>query len=291
MRAAETRRTRTIHRPLVRAVIGDRPPPSSPVREFAVAAGRRSGKDCAAATLAVYLSCLVDHSHVLRRGERGVVLCVGADQQQAKVTKGYCEGMLAESPVLSAMVANVTQDEIELTNGIVISVRAASFRRLRGLTLIGAICSELAFWIDSETSANPADEILSAIRPATLTTAAPITMISSPYSRSGPLFDTWRDYYGKDDPEVLVAGKDAISHPRGGHDDSGNAIAGVAWIAGDGAPKSGMRVGHYPLGGGLITWLDTNGERPSALRGGAHQTARASGRYWKRWNPNRNCFE
>jgi len=86
-------------------------------------------------------------------------------------------------------------------------------------------------------------------------------------------------------------GKDAISHPRGGHDDSGNAIAGVAWIAGDGAPKSGMRVGHYPPGGGLITWLDTNGERPSALRGGAHQTARASGRYWKRWNPNRNCFE
>ena len=36
-------------RELVAAVIGDREPPSAPVREFETVAGRRSGKDAAAA--------------------------------------------------------------------------------------------------------------------------------------------------------------------------------------------------------------------------------------------------
>ena len=74
-------------------------------------------------------------------------------------------------------------------------------------------------------------------------------------------------------------------------DDMAVVVAGAAHNASTVARRGEMRVGIYPPGGGLITWLDMNGERPSALRGGAHQTARASGRYWKRWNPNRNCFE
>ena len=86
-------------------------------------------------------------------------------------------------------------------------------------------------------------------------------------------------------------GRDSIGHPPGLHDDMAVVVAGAAHNASTIARRGEMRVGIYPPGGGLITWLDTNGERPSALRGGAHQTARASGRYWKRWNPNRNCFE
>src|SRR5262249_16231502 len=117
----------------------------------------------------------------------------------------YCRGILEQSPMLSAMVENITAEEITLTNGIVISVRSANYRRLRGLTCVAVIASEGAFWIDAETSANPADDILTSVRPSPLTTGGPLVMISSPYARSGPLFDTWRDYYGKDDSEVLVA--------------------------------------------------------------------------------------
>src|SRR5262249_51147944 len=40
----------------------------------------------------------MDYSDVLRPGERGVVLLIGADTQQAKVTKGYIEGILEQSP-------------------------------------------------------------------------------------------------------------------------------------------------------------------------------------------------
>ena len=134
-----------------------------------------------------------------------MVLLIGADTQQAKVTKGYIEGMLEQSPMLREMVESITQDEIVLRNQITISVRSANYRRLRGVTAVAVIASEVAFWIDAETSANPADEILAAVRPALLTTRGPLVMISSPYSRSGPLFEVWRDFYGKDDPEVLVA--------------------------------------------------------------------------------------
>jgi len=134
-----------------------------------------------------------------------VVLLIGADTQQAKVTKGYIEGILEQSPMLREMVESITQDEIVLRNQITISVRSANYRRLRGVTAVAVIASEVAFWIDAETSANPADEILAAVRPALLTTRGPLVMISSPYSRSGPLFEVWRDFYGKDGPEVLVA--------------------------------------------------------------------------------------
>src|SRR5262249_28626606 len=150
---------------LVRAVIGDRQVPVDAVREFAVVAARRAGKDVAAATLAVYLATLVDHSPVLRAGEVGTVLCLGADQAQARITMSYCRGILEQSPMLSAMVENITAEEITLTNGIVISVRSANYRRLRGLTCVAVIASEVAFWIDAETSANPADESLTSRLP------------------------------------------------------------------------------------------------------------------------------
>jgi hypothetical protein len=87
------------------------------------------------------------------------------------------------------------------------------------------------------------------------------------------------------------SGKDAIGHPRGAHDDLANVIAGVAWMAGDASKRRGeVRVGVRNPYSGEITWLE-NRDRPSALKAGPHQTARASGRFWKKWNPDRNCFE
>ena len=55
--------------------------------------------------------------------------------------------------VLSSLVVNRTADAIELSNGITVEVRAASFRRLCGVTCVAVIASEAAFWLD-ETSAN-----------------------------------------------------------------------------------------------------------------------------------------
>jgi hypothetical protein len=107
---------------------------------------------------------------------------------------------------LKQLIANRTSDTLELTNRISIEVRAASFRRIRGVTAVAVIASEAAFWMDSETSSNPDTEILNACRPALATTGGPLLLISSPYARKGELWNIYRRHYGpQGDPLVLVA--------------------------------------------------------------------------------------
>jgi hypothetical protein len=110
--------------------------PPSRVEEAAFVVGRRGGKDRAASVLACYLAALVDWSPVLAKGERGLVLCIGPDQRQAKIQRDYIEGAFEASPVMASMISNRTADSIELSNRISVEVRAASFRRLRGVTCV-----------------------------------------------------------------------------------------------------------------------------------------------------------
>jgi hypothetical protein len=103
------------------------------------------------------------------------------------------------------LIANRTADTLELTNGISIEVRAASFRRLRGPTYVAVIADESAFWL-SENSANPDAEILNAVRPGLATTGGPLILASSPYAKRGVLWDVHRRHFAADgDPLILVA--------------------------------------------------------------------------------------
>lgn len=179
--------------------------PGERIEEALFLIGRRGGKDRAAAVLAVYLAALVDWSSVLSRGERGLVLCIGADQRQAKITRDYIEGAFNCSPLLSRLIVGRTADAIELESRIAIEVRAASFRRLRGATCIAVIASEVAFWM-SEESSNPDVEILNALRPSLATTGGPVVIISTPYARKGEVWNIHRRHYGEHgNPRILVA--------------------------------------------------------------------------------------
>jgi hypothetical protein len=142
------------------------------VEEAAFVVGRRGGKSKAMATLAAYLAGLCEHDLV--RGERGVVLCVAPDQRQAKITLDYCEATFTGSRILKQLIANRTADTLELTNGISVEVRAASFRRLRGPTYVAVLADEAAFWYSDEWSSNADVEILNAVRPGLLTTGGPL---------------------------------------------------------------------------------------------------------------------
>src|SRR5262245_12389543 len=167
--------------------------PASPierVRQFWGLIGRRGGKSRAMAVLAVYLGTLVDYP-MLALGERGTILVTAADQRQAAGILGYAAGALEASPILRQRVVRQTTDTIELKGGIFIEVRAASFRRLRGMTCLAAIADEIAFWLADEQSANPDVEIVNAIKPALLTTGGPLIAISSPYARKGVLWDAY----------------------------------------------------------------------------------------------------
>jgi phage terminase large subunit-like protein len=83
------------------------------------------------------------------------------------------------------MIESETQEGVSLTNNVTIEVATASFRSVRGFTLVAALLDELAFW-QSEDSANPDTEVLAAIRPGMATIPnAMLLAASSPYARRG----------------------------------------------------------------------------------------------------------
>ena len=180
-------------------------PPKERVSELVAVVGRRGGKSRAIATLLCYLACLVDYRPRLASGETGVALCIAPSQEQAKIVLDYASGILAASPILRQLVRRSTSETIELTNRVVISVRSASYRRLRGQTCIACIADEAAFWFN-EDSSNPDYEILNAVRPSLATTGGLLCVISSPYSRRGVLWDSFKNHFGPSgNPSILVA--------------------------------------------------------------------------------------
>jgi hypothetical protein len=178
--------------------------PGRMVEEFVGVKGRRAGGSRSASVLGAYIGGLCTHP-ALVRGERGVLLCVAADQRQADVILNYTEANFRNSPVLSQLIEARTARELRLTNGIDIEVRAADFKRLRGLTFVAAVADEIAFW-PTDDAANADNEILDAIRPGLATTGGPLFMISSPYARRGELWRAFTKHYGaQGDPLILVA--------------------------------------------------------------------------------------
>lgn len=183
----------------------DRPPPRR-VEEFLGVVGRRGGKSRATAALASFIASLCDHSDTLVGGERGVVLCIAPDQRQARITLDYATSALEASPVLRQLITNRTADALELSIGVTIEVRAASFRRLRGPTYVAVLADEAAYWYSDEASANTDTEILAAVRPGLATTGGPLIIISSPYAKRGEVFETFERHFGSQgDPLILVA--------------------------------------------------------------------------------------
>jgi hypothetical protein len=173
--------------------------PLQRVDQFAAVIGRRGGKSRAMATLATYIAGLCDHSDALVPGERGVLLCVALDQRVAKVVLDYAEASFERSPILKQLIASRTADALELTNGITLEVRPASFRKLRGPTYVAVIADELAFWYVDTAYANPDVEILNAVEPGLATTGGP-------HARRGVLWDVFKRHYGAGgDPLILVA--------------------------------------------------------------------------------------
>jgi hypothetical protein len=189
---------------LYRDCTGRADPPTSPATEAWLVCGRRSGKSFALALIAVYLACFFDHRHHLAPGERGVVLVVASDRKQARVIFRYVKALLLGVPMLRKLVEREVAEAFDLFNGTSIEIMAASYRSLRGYTVIAALLDELAFW-PTDDSANPDTEIIAAIRPAMATIpGAMLLCASSPYAQRGALFSAFKQHYAQDNDPVLV---------------------------------------------------------------------------------------
>ena len=183
-------------------IAGSRTPPRDKVRELWAVVGRRSGKSRAAAAVAVYVACFLDHK--LAHGEIGYVLCLSPSVAQANLVFSYTLAFIEQSPILRQKLDGPpTASEIRLQGGIVIAVHSNSYRTVRGRTLLACVFDESAYWRD-ETSATPDVECYRAVLPTLATTQGMLIGISSPYRRSGLLFTKYRDHYGKSNRNILV---------------------------------------------------------------------------------------
>ncbi len=182
-------------------IAGERPLPEK-VKELWVVAARRLGKTTIMAVVAVFLGVFKKWNEHLSAGERGHIICIAVDRKQAGELFRRIRHTFA-LPFFRQLMERETLDEIWLKNGIVIAVKTADFRSIRGLTIVAALLDEAAFY--RVEGRNPFAELLVAVRPGMATIPdSLLIVVSSPYMKAGPLWETYRKYYGKNDPHVLV---------------------------------------------------------------------------------------
>lgn len=178
----------TTERSIFKQLTGRDREPSKRVEEFVAIVGRRGGKSRAMSVWACYLASMCQYK--LAPGERPRLLLIAPDQRQANIILEYTTAAFDATPIMRQLIDTKTRDSLELTNGITVEVRAASFRRLRGPTYIAVIIDESAF-LPTDESANPDNEIVNAVRPGLATTGGPLIIASSPYARKGILWDSF----------------------------------------------------------------------------------------------------
>jgi hypothetical protein len=184
---------------------------AAPPAEAWFLCGRRSGKSRILALLAVCAACFRDYSQYLAPGERALVMVLAKDRDQAQVIFAYARALIAETPMLAALIEHETAETLELTNGVVIAVHTNSYKSVRGRTLVAALGDEIAFW-EADDSRNPAEAVIRALRPSLATIPGGFLLFaSSTYTADGVLFDAYSKHFGKDSSPVLVWKADTLT--------------------------------------------------------------------------------
>lgn len=186
-----------------RACTGREALPTTAATEAWLAVGRRGGKSFVLAMLAVFIACFRDCRQFLAPGERGTIMVIARDRQQARIILRYIRALL-RVPLLAQMIERETAEAFDLDNQITIEVHVASFRSTRGYSIVAALCDEIAFW-PTDDAAEPDFEIINALRPGMAQFPNSLLLCaSSPYARRGALWDAHRRHFGRDADPVLV---------------------------------------------------------------------------------------
>jgi hypothetical protein len=191
-------------RQLFNECTGGRAPPQGGTNEAWLVCGRRSGKSFTLSLIAVYLACFRDWRPYLTAGERGTIMIIASDRKQARTIMSYIKGLLQSVDMLAATIEGETAESISLTNKVTIEIHTASFKTVRGYTIVAALLDEIAFWPTDELAADPDTEVINALKPAMATIpGAMLLCASSPYARKGALWSAYQKHYGKNS-KVLV---------------------------------------------------------------------------------------
>jgi hypothetical protein len=188
--------------------VADREAPPRRVKELWVAAGRRSGKDSVASLCAAFAAATFNQGHLLRPGERALILCLATDRQQATICLNYCRSLFTTTPMLRAMITRETANGFELSNNCDVEIGTSSYRAVRGRAIALVVLDEIAFF-QSENSASPDLEIYRALLPGLASLpGSMLVAISSPYKKGGILYSKFKDNYGKSTEGILFIRSD-----------------------------------------------------------------------------------
>jgi hypothetical protein len=184
--------------------VAERDPPKKRVKELWLCCGRRAGKDSVASLVVAYESFFFDGSRKLRRGERALVACFGCDKDQAKIELDYAKSYFDDLAPLKALVRRETMTGFELTNSCDISIVTNNDRSVRGRPILTAVLDECSRYRDAD-SATPDVELYRAVKPGMKTIPESLLLgISTPYRKSGILYDKFKANFGHDDDDDVL---------------------------------------------------------------------------------------
>jgi len=166
-------------------------PPSAPT-EVDGLGGRKTGKT------SIMGAGIVVHRAAIDEDEPGVYAIISPSKSdQATIAWSAALRMLQRG--FPGLIANVVESagKILLHNGNEIRISCGDYRTLRGPKYKVVVCDEACFFHSDdpeEGGANPLEYILDAVSGGMIATANPLLLLlSTPWIKSGVMFEHWRD--------------------------------------------------------------------------------------------------
>ena len=137
---------------------------------------------------------------------------IASDKRQARQLMNYVKGLIDDSPVIAAEVADQTRETITFAHRVQLEVHTTSFRSTRGYSFACVVLDELAFMRD-EFSATPDVELIRAVRPGLANLGGRLLGLSSPHSRRGHLYAMYQMHYGKPSDVLVIQAGGPVLNP------------------------------------------------------------------------------
>lgn len=185
-------------------------PPSGGFDEALVIVGRQAGKSQIASALVTF-----DAAFAEGQGTGAVYSIIIAQDERAarRVIFGYINDLLDGSGVLSQAVLERNKSTLTLENKRRIAVYPCEPRAVRGIRASLVILDELAHFRGSDNVPRDRD-MRRAVRPCLATTGGKLLAITTPYSRTGVVYDIFKQHHGQDGSPILVWKAPAVAmHP------------------------------------------------------------------------------
>jgi hypothetical protein len=204
-------------RDIFRLCTGREEPPVEETNEVTVISGARSGKDSRIATpIAAYEAAFGEYDLTLSTGETGVIAIVCQDQRATAVTYSYLRAYFEKSPVLRTLLADEPKAQsLDLVNRLQVRCFPTTIASMRSWSIPTGILNEPAFY-RLEGAVNSDVEIQMAMRRGMVGFArTKLVKISTPYMKSGLLYDDFTRAFGHANPDLLVwRSTTALMNPR-----------------------------------------------------------------------------